>query len=376
MQHDISMDIVESNLHFIEKTVPFFEQAKMASARELKDNIEVQDSLEMDARTSEEKESFLEYLHKKIPCQVKIDARKKRYYDSIRNKIDARAPSPRERSSSEFIFDEVLPDGKLPIPVKVADNESWNDDDTYSKDVPKETGLILSKFSQAYDVHFSNTERQALLRDTQRVRKRKRKVLRNAHGKFVKEDSLGVNAKSFLNSQCAESLDGDIGEQIELMLEEEDNVLPEISDILNMNDDVSGRFDDLLKDEMKRPDDEKHREIFKLASNDSRLAPDVELNDNALGLCRPYGDYWMYHCNFGRVKPKNFELFEKTLPRSLRWLLNECASVLEMSTGDLYEEVCLVEAYHACISEQFETGAPSAGGTANRTNINAIRRKW
>lgn len=54
----------------------------------------------------------------------------------------------------------------------------------------------------------------------------------------------------------------------------------------------------------------------------------------------------MYHCIFSRVKGKNFELFEKELPENFLWLLKECASIVEMTTEDLYEEVCLVEGYH------------------------------
>lgn len=46
------------------------------------------------------------------------------------------------------------------------------------------------------------------------------------------------------------------------------------------------------------------------------------------------------------MKGKNFELFEKELPENFLWLLNECANIVEMSTEELYEEVCLIEAYH------------------------------
>ncbi|RLU19918.1 hypothetical protein DMN91_008477 [Ooceraea biroi] len=372
VQYNIPLDIIDSNLHFVEKIVPFFEQAKMANMKELKDNVEIQDCLEEDMETSEKKESFIEYLHKKIPCRFKIDPKKKQYYDNSCNRT-INTETPPLISSDEFIFNEVLPNGKLAIPDEIGGDES-EDDDTYSEDVPRET-RVLTKFCKAYDIHFSSTEKKALLGHSRQVKKQKRKLSRNVHGKFVKQDDDSRGAENPDEDDCYE-------EQIEMVLADDfkvDSVLPEISDILNMNDDMSNRFDDLLKNEYD-DQDKRHDEMFKLATDNSAFASDTKLYDDTLRLCRPFTDYWMYHCNFSRVKPKNFELFEKMLPRGFRWLLNECANVVEMSTEDLYEEVCLVEAYHAYLSEQFESCVPTASSnpnySQNRAYVNAILKKW
>jgi len=371
MEYDISLKIIDSNLHFIEKTVPFFEQAKIADVADLKNNVEVEDSLEEDMRTPEEKESFIEYLYKKIPCELKIDLKKKEYYDNICNRIINTKNGPLT-CSDEFIFNEVLPDGKLSIPDKINDNES-KDDDIYSKDAPIKE--LLSEFCKAYKTHFVSTEKEALLGNPGQVKKQKRKILRNAqNGKFIKQND---------NSQCAK-IKEDYDKEIANILSETckdlkiENV-SDISDISNMDDNLIDYFDDLLKKEIKCDDEsEKYHEMFKLPTENPLFTQQkTELYDDTLKLCRPFTDYWMYHCNFSRIKSKNFEIFEKILPRSFRWLLNECANIIEMSTEDLYEEVCLIETYYAYMLKQMESASTnSKANHDNQAKINVILKKW
>lgn len=126
---------------------------------------------------------------------------------------------------------------------------------------------------------------------------------------------------------------------------------------------------------------EKSCKVLESIIDESLSTSDKKLNDSILRLFRPFKDYWMYHCNFSRVKAKNFELLEKMLPRSFRWLLNECASVVEMSTEDLYEEVCLVEAYYAYAyaleqSKIYSSSASKSENCNNQAYTNAILRNW
>ncbi|KAL6427148.1 hypothetical protein ACFW04_008650 [Cataglyphis niger] len=252
--------------------------------------------------------NITDYLHKKMTCRLKIDGKKRQYYDNIRNSVIKDLPLA---SSDEFIFNETLPNGKLAIP-NTNDNENENNDDNdicYLKHiVPEETALLLSKFCKEYDINLSRTKKK----------KQKRKLFRNTRGKFVKENF-----------------------KIE-------NMLPNISDILSLSINAS-IFNDLMKNEIEYDADDQLENNCKKPIIDDTV---FTFDDNALRLLRSFKDYWMYHCNFSRVKTKNFELFEEMLPRSFRWLLDECEDIIEMSAEDLYEEVCLVEAYYAYFSEQ------------------------
>lgn len=356
----MQINFIDSNLHFVEKTAELFEQTKI-TIKDLKANITIQDSLREEI---ERKEDFIEYLHKKMSCCLKIDIKKRQYYDNIRNPITKVFSSA--ISSDEFIFNEILPNGKLPIPNNTNDDENDNDTDdenTCLKDiVSNETALLLSKFCKEYDIDLSSTEKRAIFKNFNQTKKRKHKLFRNARGKFIKQ-----------NIENSEK-DNSYTEESEIILRESfeiKNILPNISDNLNLNTNAY-IFDNLMKNEIECDQLENNKEPV---IDDTVFILDKNLNDDTLKLFRPFKDYWMYHCNFSRVKTKNFELFEKMLPRSFRWLLNECASIIEMSTEDLYEEICLVEAYYAYFSEQ-STAPNTNAENSNKAYINSILRKW
>lgn len=357
--YNMQLNFIDSNLHFIEKTISLFEQTKMASTKDLKDNTAIQDFLEEDI---ERKENFIDYLHKKMSCHLKIDVKKRQYYDNSRNAVIKDLPS-----SNEFIFNEALPNGKLSIP-DTDDNENEDDEnDTCLKGiVPEETALLLSKFCKEYDISLSSIEKKAIFKDLSQ--KKKQKLFRNAQGKFVKQNDIENPNKDDSYTEESEIISR---ENFEIK-----NILPNISNILNLSTNAS-IFDDLIKNEIgydayNQSENSCKEPVIDDTVFDTVFTLDENLNDNTLRLFRPFKDYWMYHCNFSRVKPKNFELFEKMLPRSFRWLLNECASVIEMSVEDLYEEVCLIEAYYAYFSEP----SKSAENSNNKAYINAILRKW
>lgn len=360
--YNMTINIIDSNLHFVEKIVPLFEQSKMASMKDLTDNTIIQDSLQEDIKR---KEDFTDYLHRKMSSRVKIDVKKRQYYDNIRNPVKKDLLT----SADEFIFNETLPNGKLSIPdINNDENEDDENDTKCLKDIVSEkTALLLSKFCKEYDINLSSIEKRTMFKDLSRTKKvcRRRKLFRNASGKFVKQDHIENDSNKDFHTEESEIT---LRENVEIK-----DILPDISDILSLSTNAS-IFDELMEGEIGCDANDQLENSYKeLVIDDTVSTLDKNLNDNTLRLFRPFKDYWMYHCNFSRVKTKNFELFEKTLPRSFRWLLHECASVIEMSAEDLYEEVCLVEAYYAYFSEQ----SKDMSGVENyKTYINRIVKKW
>ncbi|KYN10880.1 L-asparaginase [Trachymyrmex cornetzi] len=383
--YDIQIDSIDSNLHFIEKIVPVFEQTKIASIKDLKGEITIEDFMENDKKCVERKEDFIDYLLKEIPCQFKIDVKRKQYYDDTI--IHMKAPLLASALTNEFIFHEILPDGKLSIPGRCLDgdesqddNESKDDDACLQNIVSQQTVLSLSKFCKAYNINLSSTEKKAILINSSQPKKQKRKLVRNSFGKFAKQTDTSLNIE-----KKSPNKDDNYMEQTEIIstdISGIENILPEVSDILNLSANAS-IFDNFIKLEneygMNDQSEKETRNKIKLESIIDESIMNKRLNSNILRLFKPFKDYWMYHCNFSRVKSKNFEILEKMLPRSFRWLLNECASNIEMSTEDLYEEVCLVEAYYAYVSEESKIYSCPTNKSENCNNqayINAVLKKW
>lgn len=391
MPHNIQLDIIDSNLHFIERSVSLFEQTKIANVKDLKDINAIEDFMEENVKCVEKKEDFVDYLHKKIPCQLKLDVKKQQYYKDIRNTITDMCLGEKSisalvsASANEFIFDEILPDGKLLIPNRCRDDDDdENKNDARLKDIVSEQmELSWSKFCKMYNTNLSSTEKKAIFKDLSWSKKRKRKLVRNVHGKFVKQNDTTFEMESSSKGDCYAKETEMISAAVDIS--EIENTLPELSDILNSSTNVSV-FDNLIKVESGYGMDDHHeskKSCKALGSiiNESLFISDKKSNsDNIHRLFRPFKDYWMYHCNFSRVKPKNFELLEKMLPKSFRWLLKEGANVVEMSAEDLYEEVCLVEAYCASALERSKIYSSNATSESencnNRAYINAILKKW
>lgn len=367
LRYDIKLDIIDSNMHFFEKMVSFFEQPKIASIKDLKDKIVVHDFMEEKVECSEKKEDFTDYLHKKMPGQFKIDLQKKQYYNEIRNKttdIDSASLA----ISDEFIFNETFADGKLLIPDM--DNNDSEDDEYDSKDI-LEKKKLLSEFCKTYNINLSTTEKAHMFENSNLWKPELR--FRDAYDRFIKQNDV------FLGIQNPHE-DNNYTEQAGMAVAENfdsKDGLPEISDILNLSD--LSVLNDLMKTEVECDDLLENCSKLSESAIDKSFYVSNDKANNTLRLFRPFKNYWMYNCKFSCVRLKNFELLEKMLPRSFRWLLNECASILEMSTEDLYEEVCLIEAYYANIPEQSKKHTSSATGDENCSNtayINTILSKW
>nr|XP_034178878.1 TATA box-binding protein-associated factor RNA polymerase I subunit B-like isoform X1 [Osmia lignaria] len=339
-QCDIELEIIDSSLHFLEKYVPPFEQPKMPSMKELQELVDVEDDSKV--RSVNASESLNDYLHAKLPCRVKFDTTKQRYYDSAVNTMKNLKNVDVE---SDFTFGKTLPNGKLAIPVHSdTEDENEEEDTNVISNIKSENIQLKNTFCDKYNLCLSLAEKGSIskLDATEKIhfRKQKHKMARNTKGQFIKGTSVSVQGtKNEVSNNL--NLDSDVAVKVE-------NTHKSRNDSCELNVSTS------VTKEIKYITEERHR------------------------FFRPFTEYWMYHCIFSRVKPKNFAVFERALPRTFRWLLNECALIVEMSTEDLYEEVCLIETYHAHVLKprNSKTNHSSNTDRLSKNQLNLILSKW
>ena len=336
-QCDIKLTVADTSLHFIEKKVSEFQQPRIPSVQSLSETVVIKDSGD-DSNDPVKSENLFDYLHRKAASKITVDKNKKKYYDNV--KFDT--PDSSELSfSDEFSFDQVGENGKLLLSVDIdSENEnlaasaSKGDLATYEKDF-----ILKEKFCKMYNLSLSEHERKAVLRPDVVLNKRRnvqRSFCRDAQGKFV--SNLERKSRSQKQKYLEVNIKCDLEKESAVSNSEDEKVDENSSD--QYDSDIS-----ILED-----------------CNETRIF-------------RPFKDYWMYNCIFSRVKPKNFELFEKELPVSFRWLLRECADVTEMSTEDLYEEICLIEAYYSHILKS-ECTKEKTEDSINKLYYNTILKKW
>ena len=359
MQCGIKLNVINTNLHFIEKKVSEFEQPKMPSIQSLNEIVIVNDP-GINTDISPKSENLFDYVHRKAESRITINITKNKYYDNVKTNVINKSESA---FSHEFFFDQVRENGKLLI---ANDNDSENENVSRVDFSPFDKNSLLRKdFCDRYNLSLSKHEQQAVLRPDEVLSKRRqiqKTFCRNAQGKFVSKSEQKSNNKANENieAHC-------ISETKEENLESDVKSISEASSISeddNFNNAVPLHSENLF--------DLHDSDISVLEDfNESRRSRTLEY----LQLFRPFKDYWMYNCIFSRVKPKNFELFEKQLPVNFRWLLRECADTTEMSTEDLYEEICLIEAYFSHILKPKDTKVKSKNPIA-KSYHNTILNKW
>ncbi|XP_071866435.1 TATA box-binding protein-associated factor RNA polymerase I subunit B isoform X2 [Bombus fervidus] len=378
----IELEIVDSNVHFLEKNVPPFEQPRMPSIDELKQLIDVQDDLQDEEVRSE---SVNDYLHTKTPCSIKIDTTKNQYYDSTASILK---DSANVFAGNDFTFTETLPNGKLAIP---ADGDSENKEDLGSNDLDQRT-LLENKLRDKYNIHLSLAEKEAIHKSNgmKKIHSKKSKIQlkRNAKGQFIKGSAAPIkieksDAEFFAateNENIYDNIDTSVinDEHIEVESTEKNHLLfPEDINISDINiDDIDINIDHFdINDYLNSSDISFFSQKDTLSPVSSKEKTVVKEKDI---FFRPFTEYWMYDCIFSRVKSKNFAIFEKSLPRTFRWLLNECALIVEMSTEDLYEEVCLIENYHSHISNSstLDSNERTNIDSISKSQLNFILNKW
>lgn len=372
MKCDIELEIINSNIHFVEKNVPQFEQPRMPSIEELKQLVDVQDDLKDQHEFGSE--NVNEYLHAKIPCTMKFDAIKKQYYDNVIKDLES------VHIGNNFTFTEILPNGKLAIPTD-SDTEDEKEISNYTNNIDSETMFLEKKMYDKYNLQLSQTEKESIFKsNTMKKVRSKIQLERNAKGQFIKRNALSINIEKndddFLsdteNINFHNSIQTNVANEIysNVKNSEEELFLPECISINDINiDNIDLKSDTFnINDYLNLSDITFFNDIDKKES----------IAHKKYQFFRPFKDYWMYHCIFSRVKSKNFTIFEKVLPRTFRWLLNECALIVEMSTEDLYEEICLIESYHSYVLKSctFKNNNCNNVDTISKSQLNFILNKW
>ncbi|XP_076241063.1 TATA box-binding protein-associated factor RNA polymerase I subunit B [Calliopsis andreniformis] len=384
MHCGIELEIINSSLHFIEKIVPPFEQPKMPSIEELKQLVDVQD--DSNDQHVQRRENLNDYIHRKIPCKMNFNTFKEQYYDSIKSTMTKFESS---ELGKDFTFTETLPNGKLAIPVD-SDSEDEEKNTDFTDSTNKQSRLLDSKFCDKYNLYLSLAERDSTRKSdvTTKLRFEKQKLqfIRNSKGQFIKGGTVLAKSEEDNDDSFSEtknlsfytSTQVNTTEKTRLDIEkltEENLLFSENVDINNV--DFTG-----IDIETAFPDLNEHINLSEISlfceNKDTSVLNESKKSVIKSGkhrFFRPFKDYWMYHCNFSRVKPKNFAIFEKALPRSFRWLLNECALMTEMSMEDLYEEVCLIETFHAHILKPSDSKSDDTNSIP-KSQMNLVLNKW
>ncbi|XP_047351708.1 TATA box-binding protein-associated factor RNA polymerase I subunit B [Vespa velutina] len=371
-QCNINLEIIDSRSHFIDKIVPFFEPNKMTNLLDLKEDVQVHDYIESEEENVKKIENFVSYMDKNIPCYTRINDTKLQHFDDVQSSFK-KITNFECNDHNDFIFGDVLPNGKLLIPKE--DNSESEDDVLYPKDIEKKTEFMNIEFYQKYNIELTHYEQESMLKPQKEetiedFMKRKMHQFRDSKGKFIKavEVKKFMNMYNFMNPNIIDNfnfyeLHNFTGLNFDVSLNQSDNlemdifkesydILEEQKQILDREYNYSGNFKDLddcldLFDISDNLDE--NQDINETNFPLNKDIDPIEQKFDNMKFYRPFQDYWMYHCIFSRVKGKNFELFEKILPRSFRWLLNEAANILEMTTEDLYEEICTIESFYSQI---------------------------
>lgn len=367
MKCDIELEIIDSNVHFVEKNVPQFEQPRMPSIEELKQLVDVQDDLKNQHELGNE--SVNEYLHAKIPCTMKFDAVKKQYYDNGIKDLE------NIYVANNFTFTEILPNGKLAIPTD-SDTEDEEEVSNYINNIDPKTMFLENKIYDKYNLQLSQTEKDSIFKSNtmKKIGSKKFKIQleRNTKGQFIKGNALSINddeknENDFLSD--TENINFHNSIQTNVKNNQEQLFLSECISINDINiDNIDLKSDTFNINEY-------------LNLSDITFFNDIDEKKSIVHkkyqFFRPFKEYWMYHCIFSRVKSKNFAVFEKVLPRTFRWLLNECALIVEMSTEDLYEEICLIESYHSYVLKSCAFKSNNCNvDTISKSQLNFILNKW
>ncbi|XP_011505076.1 PREDICTED: TATA box-binding protein-associated factor RNA polymerase I subunit B [Ceratosolen solmsi marchali] len=338
-QCGIKLKVVDCSLHYLEKIVPPFEQPRMPTPEELCKLVKVEHPKHVNKNQIVNKsDNLLDYSHRNRPCKLKVNLKSFKYYSLVSGKrLDSDETSDVEEDG---LFDQLLPDGRLDIQNNSDSEEENNLNKVNTKDANyTDNRCVLNKeFFEKCNIKLYNHEIESL----SNVKKVKEKYVpsRNTGGKFVKvlpKRHQDVNKKN-KNKQIEENVNNDFDELDVDDVTFETHIKKKGCKNINKMMFDNKAFEVPL-DNVNLSDSD---------SNDGNIGNQAHnsfINDSEI-LFRPYKNYWMYHCIFSRVKGKNFDLFEKELPRNFLWLLNECANIIEMTTEDLYEEVCLIEAYH------------------------------
>ncbi|XP_014221898.1 uncharacterized protein LOC106649137 [Trichogramma pretiosum] len=353
----IKLEVVNHSLQYFEKIVPAFASPPALILKEMSELVDIEEPAD-----DEITENVLDFVHRDRSCKLKVHPKIFKYYTTIRNKdLNLEETLDLDEGSG---FDKITSDGRLDIGEDCDSDDEICIDLTSNEDCgPVDTSILLdNKFQKKYNLSLYNHEIKSLKNSCN-----ENSVSDNNEARENNE-SVVLKKKYKRIQNCTEISSDD----------EEDSKQSKTKKIAKKNREKENIDKNAANEEVDCLDLSDISILEDMESFDKsqkNLSTD-SMQDHEI-LFRPFNDYWMYHCIFSRVSGKDFELFEKELPRNFSWLLNECAELLEMSSEDLYEEVCMVEAVHFNIinsqPHDFDYGYHDSESTFYK---NRTMKKW
>ncbi|XP_034945300.1 TATA box-binding protein-associated factor RNA polymerase I subunit B [Chelonus insularis] len=328
-ESNIELNYVDISPHFVEKVVPIFKPLLLPDIKNQRANNINNEPIKVVTPSTDSKANSLkfvksddpsEYLHRKHPGQIFIDSKKQRLFKKMQI-LEKNNKKYEDVEVDDFEFDQVNPDGKLKIPNDeddIGEEESTNAEKAKLTDLEKNYKLILSNF-----------EKQIMLGPVENPWEEERKFWHQERlrGRYVKKSKIVKNKTENMTKKK---------EVDEIKIEDNNTSNGDTMEVVEEASDsnpVASDSDELLI----------LAENIKPKQNTSNNST---LEHEQMTFFRPFKEYWLRRCqHFSHIFPQHFRLLERNLPVNFRWLLHECAHVIEMTVEGLYEEVCLVESY-------------------------------
>ncbi|XP_063989418.1 TATA box-binding protein-associated factor RNA polymerase I subunit B [Diachasmimorpha longicaudata] len=325
----IDLEVVDSSASFLERIVPPFDPAiYYPSTEDLSKPTQV-----TIPKKSETYDDPLEYLHLKTPGKIHID-KKKRFLCTKNIKFSSRPKNHPGDEFDDFAFDETHSNGKLDIP-EFKDSDSEEEE----PQVFPEENLLLSNF-----------EKRCL----------KGGVRSHWHRVKVTKRQQSAEKRLLHSERQLEPTESCNCVMCEKWSEDEDQ------------DDLA-----IIK-EVSRPSSKAEDEEISIVSEKRS-----ESRTEKVTAFRAFKDYWLYRREDGSKKDSHVEWhrLERDLPVNFRWLLNECAGMIEIQAGILYQELSSMEAYYAdCLVQDYDSERAKKfyGVTKYRYKglVTTMRNKW
>ncbi|XP_014216030.1 uncharacterized protein LOC106644859 [Copidosoma floridanum] len=344
---DVSLKVVESSLHYLEKIVPPYKRIISPTVKELCEFVEVKASSDKQHFEKNSSDNFLDYVHRKRECKFKVNSQNLRYYSVVHEKeLKYKEASDFEEDSS---FNKILPDGRLDI-KDGSDSEDENPVDQLTLGIRK-----IELYNHELTA-LNNTEKKDEIE----------KLTCEISKRFVKAFHGQKENKRI-------TLPSDDSSRVELKANNKSKVTQKIGENKTMDSSQSKSKDE---DECVYISESTVKEDVAIINQTKSNNKNPTLDDEEI-LFRPYKDYWMQYCDQAIV---NFDLVEKELPKNFLWLLNECADMVEMTTEELYLEVCVVESFHLTILKTSKSEKDGADYPFHDTNSskykNYVTKEW
>ncbi|XP_011303328.1 TATA box-binding protein-associated factor RNA polymerase I subunit B [Fopius arisanus] len=355
----IDLEIVESSANFLERIVPIFDEAmNYPKTEDLSKLVPVV----IHTRGTNRLDDPLEYLHRKNAGKINIDEKKKKLYEkNLKNLRQAKNQTVDDYD--DFAFDQVFSDGKLNI-----EEFEYSDSEDEDPQLLGDENLLLSKFERE-SLKGGGKSHWHMVRVTKRQQQEEESYL---NAKIKKKTKL-QSPTSSRNCDCVMCAintcpehDSDPGPREPHANHENYEKESEIND----SDELT------IIGEVPTPRSQSDEEIS--------IVKETKRARKKAVVFRPYRDYWL------RRKERSTNIngslvewhrLERDFPVNFRWLLNECAAMIELESSSLYRELLTMEEYYAdCLVQDYDRERACKFFYVSRhrfsTMVGTTRSKW